>query len=52
VPRTHRPLDNWMPDSGLPTPDDGHKMPAIEVSEDEVECAFLGPDGITPAKFL
>jgi hypothetical protein len=43
--------EDWIPDS------DGHKMPSIEVSEDEVECAFLsldvnkgpGPDGITPA---
>jgi hypothetical protein len=44
-------------DSDLPTFGDGHKMSAIEVFEDEVECAFLGldvnkkpsPDGITPA---
>jgi hypothetical protein len=49
--------DDWIPDGDLPTPGDGHKMSAIEVSEDEVECAFLGldvnkgpgPDGITPA---
>jgi hypothetical protein len=49
--------DDWISDSNLPTPGDGHKMSAIEVSEDEVECVFLGldvnkgpcPDGITPA---
>jgi hypothetical protein len=49
--------DDWIPDGDLPTPGDDHKMSAIEVSEDEVECAFLGldvnkgpgPDGITPA---
>jgi hypothetical protein len=48
--------DDWIPDSDLPTPDDGNKMSAIEISEDEVECAFLGldvnkgpgPNGITP----
>jgi hypothetical protein len=34
--------DDWIPDSDLPTYDDGHKMSAIEVSEDEVECDFLG----------
>jgi hypothetical protein len=42
--------DNWIPDSDVPTT-------AILVSEDEVECAFLGldvnkgpgPDGIAPA---
>jgi hypothetical protein len=41
----------------LPTPGDGHKMSAIEVSEDEDEYAFRGldvnkgpgPDGVTPA---
>jgi hypothetical protein len=34
--------NDWIPESCLPTPDDGHKMSAIEVSEDEVECASLG----------
>jgi hypothetical protein len=28
----------------LPTLDDCHKMSAVEVSEDEVECAFLDLD--------
>jgi hypothetical protein len=49
--------DDWISDGDLPTPGVGHKMSAIEVSEDEVECAFLdldvnkgpSPDGITPA---
>jgi hypothetical protein len=47
--------NDWIQDSDQPTPDDGHKMSAIEVSEDEVEFAFLGldvnkgPNGITPA---
>jgi hypothetical protein len=49
--------DDWIPDGDLPTPGEGHKMSAIEVSEDEVECVFLGlddnqgpsPDGITPS---
>jgi hypothetical protein len=27
--------DDWIPDSDLPTPDDGLKMSAIEISEDE-----------------
>jgi hypothetical protein len=70
VPGTHRALqihllvfqsiyvrDDWISDGDLPTPGDGHKMSAIEVSEDEVECAFLdldvnkgpSPDGNTPA---
>jgi hypothetical protein len=47
-------LNDWIPDGDLPTPDDGHRMSAIEVFEHEV--AFLGldvskgpgPDGITP----
>jgi hypothetical protein len=49
--------DDLIPDVDLPTSGDGHKISAIEVSKDEVECAFLGlhvkkgsgPDGITPA---
>jgi hypothetical protein len=49
--------NDWIPDSDLPTFDDGHKMSAVEVSEDEVECAFMGldvnkgssPNGIAPA---
>jgi hypothetical protein len=49
--------DDWIPNGDLPTPDDGHRMSAIGVSEDEVECTFLGLDvskrpsldGITPA---
>jgi hypothetical protein len=36
--------DDWIPDSDLPTPGDGHKMFAIEISEGEVECAFLSSD--------
>jgi hypothetical protein len=36
--------NDWTPDSDLPTPDDSHKMSAIEISEDGVECAFLGLD--------
>jgi hypothetical protein len=36
--------DDLILDSDLPTPDDGHKMSATEVSEDEFECAFLGLD--------
>jgi hypothetical protein len=34
--------DDWIPNSDLPTPGDGNKMSAIEISKDEVECAFLG----------
>jgi hypothetical protein len=49
--------DDWIPDSDLPTFYDGHKMSAMEVSEHQVECAFLGldvnrgpgPNGIAPA---
>jgi hypothetical protein len=33
---------DWIPDSKLPTPDDSHKMSTVEISEYEVECAFLG----------
>jgi hypothetical protein len=36
--------DDWIPDGDQPTPDEGHRMSAIEVSEDEVECACLGLD--------
>jgi hypothetical protein len=36
--------DDWILDRDLPTPGDGHKMSAIEVSKDDVECAFLGLD--------
>jgi hypothetical protein len=42
VPGTRRVRGDWIPDSDLLTPGDSHKMSAIEVSEDEVECAFLG----------
>jgi hypothetical protein len=49
--------DDWILDIDLPTPGDGHKLSAIEVSENEIECAILsldvnkgpGPDGISPA---
>jgi hypothetical protein len=34
--------DDWIPDIDLPTPGNGHKISAIEVSKDEVECGFLG----------
>jgi hypothetical protein len=34
--------DDWMPDSDLPTPGDGHKMSAIEVSEDYFEMVGFG----------
>jgi hypothetical protein len=34
--------DDWIPDDDQPTPGAGHKMSAIEVSKDEVDCAFLG----------
>jgi hypothetical protein len=32
--------DDWILDSDLPTSDEGHKMSAIEVFKDEVECVF------------
>jgi hypothetical protein len=48
--------DDWILDGDLLTPGDGHKMSAIEVSEDEIEFTFLGldvnkgpgPEGIAP----
>jgi hypothetical protein len=50
-------IEGGSKNSDVLIPGDGHNMSAIEVSEDAVECAFLGldvnkglgPDGIAPA---